>query len=168
MCRRLPDFYRTSVSAGQKPHPNQSTTINVFPVPATDLKGMEGKNQVVYTWCYINSLRSHFRQVFKSVISPTSVSWKMRILRGRMHSGVPVKWCLGEARPHSLLLLAHSHILTSKAMKGFAIWMCYRITIFVCSLGLPLSHIIAVMALRLRQKSPKQGFSVLHYFVTDY
>lgn len=73
----------------------------------------------------------------------------MHILRGQMHSGVPVKWCLSEAHPHFLLLLAHNHTHTSKPVKGFVIWMCSHITIFICSLSLPLSHIIAVMALLL-------------------
>lgn len=85
----------------------------------------------------------------------------MHILRGQMQSGVPVKWCLSEARPHSPLLLAHNHTHTLKLVKGFVTWMCSHITIFICSLNLPLSHIIAVMALLLWQKLPKQGFSVL-------
>lgn len=44
-----------------------------------------------------------------------------------MHSEVPVKWCLSEAHPHSLLLLAHNHAHTSKPVKGFVIWMCSHI-----------------------------------------
>lgn len=62
----------------------------------------------------------------------------MHILRGRMRSKVPVKWCLSEAHPHSLLLLAHSHTHTSKPVKEFVIWMCSHITIYICSLSLPL------------------------------
>lgn len=40
---------------------------------------------------------------------------------GCIHSGVPVKRSLGTARPHSLLLLAHSHTVTSKACER----VCY-------------------------------------------
>lgn len=96
------------------------------------------------------------------MISPTSVSWKTHTLKDGMHLRVPVKWCLGEAHPHSLLSLAHSHTVSSKACERVVCerWMCYHKTISICSLDLPLSHMIVVMALL-------EGFSVVYYFVMD-